>query len=51
MAEDSGAFKTNLAGSAPSRHFMMAREHRCNQASPGGETFSGIEAGIAAADI
>jgi hypothetical protein len=30
---------------------MMVREHRCNQASPAGETYSGIEAGIAAADI
>jgi hypothetical protein len=51
MAEDSGAFKTNRAASAQFRHFMMVREHRCNQASPAGETYSGIEAGIRAADF
>jgi hypothetical protein len=46
MAEDSGAFKTNPLNSARFQQFVMIRKHRCNEASPGKETFSRSATGI-----
>jgi len=38
MAEDSGAFKTNPAKSCQILHFVINRQHRCNEASLPEET-------------
>jgi hypothetical protein len=51
MAEDSGTFKTNPAKSLQFRHFVITRQHRCNQASPAEETDSGTPRGHYSAEL
>jgi hypothetical protein len=46
MAEDSGAFKTNPRNPARFQQFVMIRNHRCHEASPGQETYFGSGTGI-----